>query len=98
MLSLGIRNKKFPVPDISMSLPSKHVVKRLSLADFREQGLVVGAPLTGSSKRSVPSSRCAVAAGLKLPIAGIRPNILNVYRLCCQAKKREFPVNGVQES
>jgi len=27
---------------------------------------------------------------LKIPVAGIRPNVINVYRLWCQAVRRDF--------
>lgn len=31
---------------------------------------------------------------LKLPITGIRPNVLNVYRLWCEAEGRDFIIKG----
>jgi hypothetical protein len=31
---------------------------------------------------------------LKLPITGIRPNVLNVYRLWCEAEGRDFILKG----
>lgn len=31
---------------------------------------------------------------LKIPVTGIRPNVLNVYRLWCAAEGREFIVKG----
>ncbi|MFU8892043.1 MAG: hypothetical protein ACNA8L_00300 [Luteolibacter sp.] len=31
---------------------------------------------------------------LKIPVSGIRPNVLNVYRLWCVAEGREFRVKG----
>lgn len=27
---------------------------------------------------------------LKIPVTGIRPNVINVYRLWCQASRRDF--------
>lgn len=31
---------------------------------------------------------------LKIPVTGIRPNVVNVYRLWCAAEGREFIVKG----
>lgn len=31
---------------------------------------------------------------LKIPVTGIRPNVLNVYRLWCTAEGRDFIVKG----
>lgn len=31
---------------------------------------------------------------LKIPVTGIRPNVLNVYRLWCNAENRAFIVKG----
>jgi hypothetical protein len=31
---------------------------------------------------------------LKLPVTGIRPNVLNVYRLWCEAEGRNFIIKG----
>jgi hypothetical protein len=35
---------------------------------------------------------------LKIPITGIRPNVMNVYRLWCAAEGREFIVKGGPEA
>ncbi len=35
---------------------------------------------------------------LKIPVTGIRPNVVNVYRLWCAAEGREFIVKGGPES
>ncbi len=32
---------------------------------------------------------------LKIPITGIRPNVLNIYSLWCQAEGREFVIKRV---
>ena len=34
---------------------------------------------------------------LKVPVTGIRPNVLNVYRLWCEAECRPFIVKGETE-
>ncbi len=34
---------------------------------------------------------------LKIPVTGIRPNVMNVYRLWCAAEGREFVVKGGPE-
>ncbi|MCU0748242.1 MAG: hypothetical protein MUF13_01720 [Akkermansiaceae bacterium] len=34
---------------------------------------------------------------LKIPVTGIRPNVMNVYRLWCVAEGREFIVKGGPE-
>jgi hypothetical protein len=34
---------------------------------------------------------------LKIPVTGIRPNVVNVYRLWCAAEGRDFSVNGGPE-
>ncbi len=34
---------------------------------------------------------------LKVPVTGIRPNVLNVYRLWCEAEGRPFIVKGETE-
>lgn len=31
---------------------------------------------------------------LKIPVAGIRPNVLNIYRLWCAAEGREYIIKG----
>ncbi|MGL5020091.1 MAG: hypothetical protein ACRDBP_18295 [Luteolibacter sp.] len=31
---------------------------------------------------------------LKIPVTGIRPNVLNVYRLWCEAEGRDFIMKG----
>ena len=31
---------------------------------------------------------------LKIPVTGIRPNVVNVYRLWCAAEGREFIIKG----
>lgn len=33
---------------------------------------------------------------LKIPVTGIRPNVVNVYRLWCAAEGREFIVKGAR--
>jgi hypothetical protein len=35
---------------------------------------------------------------LKLPVTGIRPNVLNVYRLWCEAEGRDFILKGEPSS
>ena len=35
---------------------------------------------------------------LKIPVTGIRPNVMNVYRLWCTAEGREFIVKGGPEA
>ena len=32
---------------------------------------------------------------LKIPVTGIRPNVVNIYRLWCEAEGREFIIRGV---
>lgn len=50
---------------------------------------------TASLKRNANSLRRLNARGFfKIPVTGIRPNVVNVYRLWCAADGRDFILKG----
>jgi hypothetical protein len=82
-----------------MPLPSKDDVARLS----RGMSTLARIGSRRTPHRLTQKERILFEAAkrqgfLKVPIAGIRPNVLNIYRLWCEAEKREFLVKGARQS
>ena len=80
-----------------MPLPSKDDVARLSRG--KSTRARIGSRRTPhrlTQKERILFEAAQRQGFLKVPIAGIRPNVLNVYRLWCEAEKREFVVKGTQ--
>lgn len=74
-----------------MAKPDKDDIERLSRGD-PTRGRIghrgVGHRLT--QKERILFEAAKRQGFLKIPVAGIRPNVINVYRLWCQAVRRDF--------
>lgn len=74
-----------------MAKPDKDDIERLSRGDSTRGRIGhrgVGHRLT--QKERILFEAAKRQGFLKIPVAGIRPNVINVYRLWCQAVRRDF--------
>ncbi len=86
----------FALPHFSLKIsdmpkPDKNDVERLSRGEStrgRIGNRGVGHRLT--QKERILFEAAKRQAFLKIPVAGIRKNVINIYRLWCQAADREF--------
>jgi hypothetical protein len=81
-----------------MTRPTKDDVERLSRGEptrARIGSRRIGHRLT--QKERLLFEAAQRQGFLKIPVAGIRPNVVNVYRLWCAAEGREFIVKGGPE-
>jgi hypothetical protein len=78
-----------------MAKPNKDDVERLSRGEptrARIGSRRIGHRLT--QKERLLFEAAQRQGFLKIPVTGIRPNVVNVYRLWCAAESREFIVTG----
>lgn len=78
-----------------MTRPTKDDVERLSRGEptrARIGSRRIGHRLT--QKERLQFEAAQRQGFLKIPVTGIRPNVVNVYRLWCAAEGREFIVKG----
>jgi hypothetical protein len=80
-----------------MAKPNKDDVERLSRGEptrARIGSRRIGHRLT--QKERLLFEAAQRQGFLKIPVTGIRPNVVNVYRLWCDAEGREFIVKGAR--
>ena len=78
-----------------MTKPSKDDVERLSRGKptrARIGSRRIGHRLTQRERQLFEAAQRQ--GFLKIPVTGIRPNVVNVYRLWCAAEGREFIIKG----
>lgn len=78
-------------PPEAMARPSKDDVERLSRGQATRAKIGsrrIGHRLTRKERALFDAARRR--GFLKIPVSGIRPNVVNVYRLWCAAEGRDF--------
>ena len=78
-----------------MTKPSKDDVERLSRGKptrARIGSRRIGHRLTQRERQLFEAAQRQ--GFLKIPVTGIRPNVVNVYRLWCAAEGRDFIIKG----
>jgi hypothetical protein len=82
-----------------MSRPDKDDVERLSRGQPTRAKIGsrwIGHRLTQKERRLFEAARRQ--GFLKIPVTGIRPNVVNIYRLWCAAEGCDFVLKGGPES
>ena len=91
LFSLSFAILSFPFSLPTMPKPDKNDIERLSRGESTRGKIGnrgVGHRLT--QKERILFEAAKRNGFLKIPVTGIRKNVLNVYRLWCQATDREF--------
>lgn len=82
-------------PEVGMRRPEKDDVERLSRGQPTRAKIGnrrIGHRLT--QKERLLFEAAQRQGFLKMPVRGIRPNVLNIYRLWCESEGRDFIVKG----
>ncbi len=82
-----------------MSRPNKDDVERLSHG--KPTRAKIGSRRVGhrlTQKERILFEAAQRQGFIKIPVTGIRPNVLNIYRLWCEAEGRDFVVKGGPKS
>ena len=91
---MGGRSLKSKRPE-AMPKPDKDDVERLSRGQATRAKIGsrrIGHRLTQKERLLFEAARRQ--GFLKIPVTGIRPNVVNIYRLWCAAEGRAFHVRG----
>jgi hypothetical protein len=90
-----MRRARWLARNVNMIRPTKDDVDRLSRGQPTRAKIGsrrIGHRLTQKERRLFEAARRQ--GFLKIPVTGIRPNVINVYRLWCAAEGRDFTVKG----